>query len=108
MRLVLRLLGSNPGLPESVAVPKGEVLRFGRGAHNELCIEHPTVGKHHAVFDFRDEACTVAQDSDISPGAAGIFDNGEKTVTPRRLVSGDTVLVGGIEMKASYQKEANL
>lgn len=104
MKLILVLQNRTPDLPEALLISSGESKRLGRGEGNELRVDHPTLARRHARLDFSGERCTVAIVPDPSPAAAGIYVN--KTVVraePRPIEDGDEVLVGGLQLKASYQ-----
>lgn len=73
------------------------ILRLGRDADNDICLEDKTVHRYHAAIHRTDDAAYVITDLS-SAGGNGVLVNGQRT-TEAQLNDGDTVELGQIKLK---------
>jgi CRP-like cAMP-binding protein len=75
---------------------------IGRGEENHICLSHPTVSKHHAIYYVEDSDSIL---EDLS-SCNGTFVNGER-IKKSTLSSGDTLLIGSVPLRF-FQGEESL
>jgi len=74
---------------------------IGRGKENHICLSHPTVSKHHAVY-YIEDGHSILEDIGSSNGT---FVNGER-IKKSTLTSGDTLLIGNVPLRFFQGEEA--
>ena len=74
------------------AVNEG-IMRIGRSATAQVCLEDATVSRRHAILMREDDAVRVLDDRSLN----GVFVNGER-VSSRELKDGDVVQIGRNEI----------
>lgn len=74
-----------------------ELLRIGREDDNDLCLEHPTVHRYHAVVRRTPESDFIVVDLSSRDGN-GVLVNGER-VAQARLRSGDVIGLGEMRLR---------
>jgi len=70
------------------------IVAIGRIEENDLCIQHPSMSRHHGRIHQQDDGSYIVQDLDSSNG---IFVAGRKINRPTRLLYGDRVSFGAVE-----------
>lgn len=87
-----------------VELPSGErrtigagILRIGRDADNDICLDDKTVHRYHAAIHRTDEAAYVITDLS-SAGGNGVLVNGHRTQVTQ-LADGDTIELGQCRLK---------
>ena len=82
--------------PGSVYVLDSTALTVGRGAQNELTLEHDDFASaRHARFEPRRDGVWVSDAGSTN----GTFVNGARLSKPRRLAPGDVVRVGSTDLR---------
>jgi hypothetical protein len=77
--------------------PIGDIVRLGRDADNDICLDDKTVHRYHAAIHRTDDAAYVITDLSRSRGN-GVLVNGRRT-QEGRLQDGDTIELGQTKLR---------
>ncbi len=77
----------------TVELPGGEPLSIGRATTNQICIEHPSVSRLHAVLTLGDEITVVDEGSTNGTSVAG---RALAPHTPVKVNLGEAIAVGSV------------
>lgn len=72
---------------------EGSIVRIGRDADNDICLDDKTVHRYHAAIRRTDEAAYVVTDLS-SAGGNGVLVNGERILEEALLSDGDKIELG--------------
>ena len=78
-----------------------EMLSFGREDDNDVCLEHATVHRHHAILHRTPEAHFIIRDLS-GPRGNGVKVNGQR-VSQRSLEDGDRIEIGAVRLRFEAQ-----
>lgn len=76
----------------------GSIVRIGRDADNDICLDDKTVHRYHAAIWRTDDAAYVVTDLS-SAGGNGVVVNGERILEEALLSDGDKIELGQASIK---------
>jgi hypothetical protein len=81
------------GEMETRRIPTSSRLLLGRSEDNDICLKHPFIARHHAMFEANESAVFV-----VAFGV-GFFVNGKLANKNQKLSDGDIIEVAGMQIR---------